>query len=103
MGQVQLTANYLKQNPVFVLYVDKEPKPKSLLHSILWWGQGTCVESSFLKNQALFIYKKKKKKKKLGQEGRQVLHKSTTTVTPFGKKCNKCLVHLFTGTKPEAT
>lgn len=39
----------------------------------------------------------------MGQGRRQVLHKSTTTVTPFGKKCNKCLVHLFIGTKSEAT
>lgn len=24
-------------------------------------------------------------------------------VSPFGKKCNKCLIHLFIGTKSEAT
>lgn len=50
----------------------------------------------------LHLKKKKEKESKLLGE-RQVLHKSTTMVSPFGKKCNKCLVHLFIGTKSEAT
>lgn len=50
---------YLKQNPICNL--KKKLKPISTV--ALWWGQGTWV-TYFLKNQALFTFKKEKEKGK---------------------------------------
>lgn len=71
------------------------PFPSQNLHAAtvtrLWVSE--CLPPVKNKDIIFFIYKKRRKK---------FPHKSTTMITPFGKKCNKCL-HRSVGTNSQAT